>query len=216
MTEQTNARDLFRAAYENRYTWDAGFPGYSADIKLKQGDEVYEGKIRINKDLSVEVTGIEDETVKESVYTQLRDIVTHRKRADFEKAHGKNQFNVGQEDSTGAVEILVQGDAMGSNYKIRGKEICQVSRVMGRMAFVIDTQKSLDTGKGYVSSRYDVVFRNPQTGETIKEMEFEDSFSEVGNYWVMTRQVIHSNEQGQRITTEFNFSNVKLLEPVAV
>lgn len=216
MTEQTNARDLFRAAYENRYTWDADFPGYSADIKLKQGDEVYEGEIRINKDLSVEVTGIEDETVKESVYTQLRDIVTHRKRADFEKAHGKNQFNVGQEDSTGAVEILVQGDAMGSNYKIRGKEICQVSRVMGRMAFVIDTQKSLDTGKGYVSSRYDVVFRNPQTGETIKEMEFEDSFSEVGNYWVMTRQVIHSNEQGQRITTEFNFSNVKLLEPVAV
>jgi hypothetical protein len=216
MTEQTNARDLFRAAYENRYTWDAGFPGYSADIKLKQGDEVYEGKIRINKDLSVEVTGIEDETVKESVYTQLRDIVTHRKRADFEKAHGKNQFNVGQEDSTGAVEILVQGDAMGSNYKIRGKEICQVSRVMGRMAFVIDTQKSLDTGKGYVSSRYDVVFRNPQTGETIKEMEFEDSFSEFGNYWVMTRQIVHSNEQGQRITTEFNFSNVKLLEPVAV
>lgn len=216
MTEQTNARDLFRAAYENRYTWDASFPGYSADIKLKQSDEVYEGKIRINKDLSVEVTGIEDETVKESVYTQLRDIVTHRKRADFEKAHGKNQFNLGQEDSSGAVEILVKGDAMGSNYKIRGKEICQVSRVMGRMAFVIDTQKSLDTGKGYVSSRYDVVFRNPQTGETIKEMEFEDSFSEFGDYWVMTRQVIHSNEQGQRITTEFNFSNVKLLEPVAV
>lgn len=216
MTEQTNARDLFRAAYENRYTWDADFPGYSADIKLKQGDEVYEGKIRINKDLSVEVMGIEDETVKESIYTQLRDIVTHRKRADFEKAHGKNQFNLGQEDTTGALEILVKGDAMGSNYKIRGKEICQVSRVMGRMAFVIDTQKSLDTGKGYVSSRYDVVFRNPQTGETIKEMEFEDTFAEVGNYWVMTHQVIHSNEQGQRITTEFNFSNIKLLEPAAV
>ncbi|WP_152964757.1 DUF3386 family protein, partial [Limnoraphis robusta] len=34
MTESTNARDLFKAAYEHRYTWDSNFPGYSADIEL--------------------------------------------------------------------------------------------------------------------------------------------------------------------------------------
>ncbi len=216
MTEQTTARDLFQAAYENRYTWDENFPGYSADIQLKQGDEVYTGKIRINRDLSVEVTGIEDEKVQESVYTQLRDIVTHRKRSEFEKSHGKNEFNLGKRDETGALEILVKGDSMGSNYKIRGTEICQVSRVMGRMAFVIDTHKSLDTGKGYVASVYDAVFRNPQTDEVTKVLKFEDTFEKVGDYYVMTNQVVHSYENGERITTEFNFSNVKLLEPVAV
>jgi signal transduction histidine kinase len=31
MTEQQSARDLFRAAYENRHTWDENFPSYSAD-----------------------------------------------------------------------------------------------------------------------------------------------------------------------------------------
>lgn len=87
MTEST-ARDLFKAAYENRYTWDSNFPGYSANVQIKQGDEVYNGKICINRDLSVDVEGMEDETVKESVYTQLRDIVTHRKRSQFEQAHG--------------------------------------------------------------------------------------------------------------------------------
>ena len=123
---------------------------------------------------------------------------------------------MGKSDETGAVEILVKGDAMGSNYKVRGTEICQVSRVMGRMAFVIDTQESLDTGNGYVSTLYDVVFRNPQTDEVTKVLKFNDTFQQIGDYYVMSNQVIQSYENGERITTEFNFSNVKLLEPVAV
>ncbi len=213
---QTTARELFKAAYENRYTWDEKFPGYSADVQVKQGDEVYNGKIRINRDLSVDVEGIEDETVQESVYTQLRDIVTHRKRSQFEQSHGKNEFSLGQSDETGATEILVKGDAMGSNYKIRGQEICQVSRVMGRMAFVIDTQESVDTGNGYVSSRYDVVFRNPQTDEVTRVLKFRDTFEPAGDYYIMTKQAIESYENGTRTTTEFSFSNVKLLEPATV
>ncbi len=215
MIDQMNARELFRAAYENRYTWDENFPGYSADVQLKQGDKVYNGTIRINRDLTVEVTGIEDEQ-QESIYTQLRDVVTHRKRSQFDQSHGKNEFSLGESDESGAVEILVKGDAMGSNYKIRGTEICQVSRVMGRMAFVIDTQESLDTGNGYVSTRYDVVFRNPQTNEVIRVLNFNDTFQQIGNYYVMNNQVVRSYENGERTTTEFNFSNVKLLEPLAV
>ena len=216
MTEQQSARDLFRAAYENRYTWDENFPGYSADVEIKQGDEVYTGKVRINSDLTVEVTGIEDEKVQMSVYNQMRDIVTHRKRSSFDKAHGKSEFNLGEEDATGAVEILVKGDAMGSNYKIRSTEICQVSRVMGPMAFTINTNKSLDTGEGYVSEGYNAIFRNPKTGDLVGKREFEDTFEKIGEYYVMTRQVVHAIEEEGRITTEFNFSNIKLLEPAAV
>jgi len=216
MTEQTSARDLFKTAYESRYTWDENFPGYSADVQLTQGDEVYTGKIRINRDLSVEVTGIEDEKVQESVYTQLRDIVTHRKRSQFEQSHGKNEFSLGKLDERGAVEILVKGDAMGSNYKVRGTEICQVSRVMGRMAFVIDTHESLNTGEGYVASRYDAVFRNPQTNEVIKVLKFQDFYEKVGDYYLMTKQIVEDYQQQERIKTEFNFSNIKLLEPAVV
>ena len=216
MTEQTTAREKFRAAYENRYTWNENFPGYSADIQLTQGDEVYTGKVRINRDLSVEVTGIEDEKVQESVYTQLRDVVTHRKRSAFDQSHGKNEFNFGKTDETGAVEILVKGDSMGSNYKVRDTEICQVSRVMGRMAFVIDTHESMDTGEGYVASRYDAVFRNPQTNEVTSVLKFEETYENVGDYYVLTKQVVQQYKQGDRSDTEFNFSNVRLLEPATV
>jgi hypothetical protein len=216
MTEQKSARELFRAAYENRYTWDANFPGYSADIEIKQGDEVYRGNVRIKSDLTVEVIGIEDEKVQESVYNQMRDIITHRKRSTFEKAHGKNEFSLGETDATGAVEILVKGDAMGSNYKVRGTEICQVSRVMGPMAFTINTNDSLDTEEGYVSTGYNAIFRDAKTGNLKAKREFEETYEKVGDYYVMTRQVVHAIDGDNRITTEFNFSNIKLLEPAAV
>lgn len=216
MTEQKSARELFQAAYENRYTWDEEFPGYSADIEIKQGDEVYTGNVRINHDLSVEVTGITDEKVQESVYNQMRDIVTHRKRSSFEKAHGKSSFNLGEADATGAVEIVVKGDSMGSNYKVRGREICQVSRVMGPMAFTINTKESLDTGEGYISAGYNAIFRNSKTGDLKGKREFEETYEKMGNYYVMTRQVVHAIEEEERTTTEFNFSNIKLLEPAMV
>lgn len=45
-TVQTDARALFRAAYENRYTWDENFPGYTADVTYREGDKTYNAKCR--------------------------------------------------------------------------------------------------------------------------------------------------------------------------
>jgi len=216
MTHPTTARQLFQTAYESRYTWDENFPGYSADVQLVQENEVHTGKIRINGDLSVEVTGVADEQVEEGIYTQLRDIVTHRKRTSFEESHGKHEFTLGEQDANGAIEILVNGDSMGSNYKVRGKEISQVSRVMGRMGFIIDTHESLDTGSGYIATRYDAIFRNSKTNEVTSILKFEDSYEKIAEYYVMTKQVVQEYKDGTRTTTEFSYLNLKLLEPAAV
>jgi hypothetical protein len=210
-TTQVSAQDLFRSAYENRYTWAPTFPGFTADLTVTQGDEVYTAKVTVAADYSVEVSGIDDETVKESIYNQLRDIVTHRKRNSFEQAHGKHTFSYGTTDDSGAVEILVGGDAMGSNYKLRDNEVCQVSRVMGRMAFTIDHLESLDTGSGYLSTRYNAIFRNPQTQEVLREMQFEDQYAPVGDYYLMARQAVHGTANGTQTTTVFEFSNLALL-----
>jgi len=216
MTDNT-AQQRFRAAYENRYTWDSNFPGYTTKLELKQGDELYKADIKVNKDLSVEVSGIEDEKVSESVYNHMRDVITHRKRNTFENAHGKSSFTLGEEDNTGAVEILVKGDSMGSNYKIRGTEICQVSRVMGPMAFVINTNESLDTGEGYISIGYNAIFRDSKTNDLKAKREFNESYEQLGKYYVPKHQAIESiDPDSDRITTEFVFSETKLLEPAAV
>ncbi|MGF1672084.1 MAG: DUF3386 family protein, partial [Rivularia sp. (in: cyanobacteria)] len=33
MKTSKTAQDLFQTAYENRYTWDEDFPGYSAKVQ---------------------------------------------------------------------------------------------------------------------------------------------------------------------------------------
>jgi Protein of unknown function (DUF3386) len=215
MTVQTTPRELFQTADESRYTWDENFPGYTADIQLiysstGQGSEVYMGKISINRDLSIEVTGVAEKQVQEGIYTQLQDTVTHRKRASFEQNHSQHEFSQGETDATGAVKILVKDD-MDSTYKIRGKEICQVSRVMGRMAFVIDTHESLDTGFGYIASRYDAIFRNIKTNEVSSLLKFEDTYEKIGDYYLMSKQVVQEYKDGESSTTEFSYSNIKLL-----
>jgi len=226
----TSARDLFQAAYENRYTWDSNFPGMTANVSVAINGVARTGKARINPDMTVEVImdqpqlidrttrtpSGEEKTVsvdegQEWLNNQLRDVVTHRKRKTFEEAHGKSSFNLGAADESGAVEILVTGDSMGSNYKVRGKEISMVSRVMGRIGFVINHLGHLDTGEGYISSLYTAIFRNPQTDEIVRQARFEDIYEKLGNYYVMTKQIVQSNEQGQTKNYEISFSDIQLL-----
>jgi len=223
------ARDLFQAAYENRYTWDTYFPGFNADVSVTIDGETRTGRAKISSDLTVEVTmddlkltsrttttptgeekTVEVDEEQEWLINQLKDVVTHRKRKSFEDAHGKSGFTLGETDTTGAVEILVTGDAMGSNYKVRDRQISMVSRVMGRMGFVINHLEHLDTGVGYISSAYNVVFRNPQTDEITRQARFEDSYEKFGDYYLMTRQVVNINEQGTLKIYDIMFSNIKL------
>jgi Protein of unknown function (DUF3386) len=228
---QSSARELFQAAYENRYTWDSNFPGLSADVFIAIDGNTRRGKATIGKDLSVEVImddpklvtrtsrtpNGEEKTIsvdeeQEWLTNQLKDVVTHRKRKSFEDAHGKSSFTMGERDASGAVEILVSGDSMGSNYKVKDNQISLVSRVMGRIGFVINHQAHLDTGEGYISSAYSAVFRNPQTDEVTRQAKFEDNYEKFGKYYLMTSQIVHINEQGTQKNYEIRFSNIQLAQ----
>lgn len=209
--QQTDARSLFKAAYENRYTWDENFPGYTADVTLKQSGETYTAKVHINRDLSYEFTDLSDEKGRDLLQHHLWETVTHRKRSNFEQTHGKNTFTLGDTDETGSTEIQVSGDAMGSHYRIRNNEISQVNRTMPQVAFSINHKGSLDTGSGYISARYDVVYRNPKTDEIVGENDVDSEYEKFGDYYLLTRQVTRSNQQGKQDTQEVTFSNIQLL-----
>ncbi|MGM3309298.1 DUF3386 domain-containing protein [Anabaena sp. WFMT] len=219
MTVQTTAGILFQNAYESRYTWDDNFPGYSADVQLLQGSDVYTGKIQINRDLDVEVTGVADHQIEEGIYIQLQEIVTHCKRTNFQQSHSQHEFTLGQTDETGSVTILVKGKSIDSQYKIRDRKIYQENRVMGRMALLIETLDYFDTGAGYIANRYDVVFCDSQTNEVSSVLKFTDTYEKFDDYYIMTKQVVEEYENGisdvslnaADSITNFTYSHIQLL-----
>jgi hypothetical protein len=212
MTATTiNALDLFRAAYENRYTWDSKFPGYTADVTFKDNDRTFTGQVRVNEDMSTEVFNIEDTEASALVKSQLWETAIHRVRRSFDDVHGQNSFRYGNTDETGAVEILMGGKAEGDRYKLRNNEVCHVHRHIHGVVVTIDTFSSHDTGFGYLSHRYDSIYHDPKTGEMKGEKsDFEDNYDKVDNYYILSSRVIKSTDNGQPITKVFTFSNIKL------
>ncbi|MFP5269799.1 DUF3386 domain-containing protein [Coleofasciculus sp.] len=209
---QTSARDFFRAAYENRYTWDNNFPGYTADVTFKQDDQVVTGKVRVNSDMKAEVFDVEDEQAKQAIHSQLWETAIHRVRRSFEDTHGKNTFSFGDTDETGAVELLMGGKAEGDRYKIRDNEVTHVHRHIHGVVVTINTFSSHNTGEGYLSHSYDSVYHDPKTGEQKGgKSVFEDNYEKVGDYFILTQRIIRTETDGKESVEEFNFSNVKLL-----
>jgi hypothetical protein len=213
ITPTLNARDLFRAAYENRYTWDQDFPGYTAEVSLRQDDDVHSGKIRVNPDFTFEVTDVADEQAKKAIHGQVWEIAVHRVRRSFEETHSQNSFELGSTDETGAVEIQVSGKAMGDGYKVRNNEVCLVHRHIHGTVVTINTFSSHITGEGYLSHRYDSVYSDPKTGELKGgKTLFEDNYEKVGRYYILSQRILQTEHDGQTSTTEFSFSNIQLLE----
>ncbi|MGG6270838.1 DUF3386 domain-containing protein [Leptolyngbya sp. AN03gr2] len=210
-TVQTDARALFRAAYENRYTWDEKFPGYTADVTYREDGKTYTAKCRINADFTFDVSDIEDGEGKKAIHGQVWEIAVHRVRRAFEATHGENIFSLGETDPDGGVEIFVEGKSKGDRYKVRNNEVSLVHRHIHGVVVTINTFSSHDTGNGYLSHRYDSLYSDPKTGAVKgSRSEFEDLYEEIGGYYILTSRTITTGEH----KSEFLFSNIQLLEGV--
>ncbi len=211
---QVSARDFFRSAYDNRYTWDSNFPGYTTDVTYLAGDTQVTAKARVNPDLKAEVFDVEDEEAKKAIQHQLWEVAIHRIRRPFEESHGANTFEYGKTLDDGSVEIIVGGKAEGDRYHVRNNEVSMVHRHIHGTVVTIHTFSSHDTGEGYLSHRYDSVYHDPTTGEQRGGRSvFEDNYAKVGDYVILTERKIQTEmPDGTTTTQTFQFSNIELLE----
>ena len=209
---QVSARDLFRAAYENRYTWDANFPGYTAEVTFIHGDQTLTGQAQVGADLKATVTGIADETVQKAVHSQLWEVAIHRVRRAFEDTHSKNSFGYGKTLEDGSVEILITSGAEGDRYHLKDNEVTMVHRHIHGVVVAIHTFSSHDTGQGYLSHRYDSVYHDPQTGVQKGGLStFEDNYESVGGYSILSHRHIETTTDDGPQVQDFVFSNIALM-----
>ncbi len=206
---QVSAREMVQAAYENRYTWDKAFPGYTTNVTLNRDGSTVQGSARVNPDLSAEVFDVADETAQEIIKNQLWEVAIHRVSRPFAKTHGENTFSIEGTDEDGAVKIAVGGKAKGDAYKIKNDEFTMVHRHIHGVVVTIHTFSAYDTGSGYLSRTYDSVYRDPETGEVKQDRsEFTDDYTEVGGYTILAKRTVKSADGS---STEITFSDITLL-----
>lgn len=208
----TNAREIFKAAYENRYTWDSEFPGFTADVTLTLAGQEHSGTVHVGADLSYQVLGVEDSAAAKAIEGQLWEMTIHRVNHGFEKTHGENTFQLGETDDSGAVEILVSGKAHGNLYKVRERTVCFVHRQIRDVIVNINTHQVQATDRGYLATHYDSIYMDAETKEVKGQSKaFVDTFELVGDYYILTGRNIQSGAGEEKEVTNLAFSNVQLL-----
>jgi hypothetical protein len=215
-TPGSDLRDAFRAAYENRYTWEPGFGGYRGRCVWEQGDRRAEGTFTVGADLKATVEGIDDAEVHKALASQLWEVAIHRVRRPFEQTHGENTFTAGDTDAVGT-EVIVGGRNAGDRYRIKDDVVTMVHRHIHGTVVTIFTESTTDTGSGYLSHTYSSRYSDPATGAPRGgTSRFSDTFVELpgGGPWVLAERVVESEDAetpGGRGVQTFRFENLQPL-----
>ena len=212
----------FRAAYENRYTWEPGFGGYRGRCIWEQdgqaGEEGQraEGTFQVGADLKAQVEGIDNEPIHKAVASQLWEVAIHRVRRSFEQTHGENTFTAGDTDAVGT-EVIVGGKNAGDRYRIKGDVVTMVHRHIHGTVVTIFTESTTDTGSGYLSRSYTSQYADPATGAARGGLSrFTDTFVPLaeGGPWVLSERVVDTEAFGDTPAGRQVF-RFEALEPLA-
>ncbi len=200
----SDATTAFRAAYENRYTWEPGFGGYRGRCVWEQpgvnGEphQRVEGTFVVGADLKAQVEGVADETVHKAIASQLWEVAIHRVRRSFEQTHGENTFTAGATDSVGT-EVIVGGKNSGDRYRIHNNVVTMVHRHIHGTVVTIFTESVTDTGSGYLSRSYTSRYADPVSGEPKGGLSrFTDTFVPLmeGGPWVLSERLVETEACG--------------------
>ncbi|MEC4986832.1 MAG: DUF3386 family protein [Oscillatoria sp. PMC 1068.18] len=192
----TSATDLFRAAYENRYTWDKNFPGFSADVSINHQGILAQGIVRVSPDLEVEVININSKYLRELIANQFRMEIIHRQSLPFAEAHKNATFQLAKTELSSAATTIVEiGDEMNSYYQVKDKVITQVNRKFGDIAVTVDTLGITENPEGYLVTHFQTIFRDANTGEILEREDVRDFHEKIGQYYLLTNRTIRYAEK---------------------
>ena len=211
---EINCKELFKNAYERRYTWDSKFSGYKGKCIFSVNSDTYKGSFVLGKDLKPEIHNIDDQKIVKSISSQLFEVSIHRVKREFKEIHSKNNFNL-IKDSESGIEMIVSGKSEGDKYRVKNNCINMVYRKIHGIIIEIFVQEFFDTGNGFLSKKYTSQQIDPNTlkANSLK-LEYEDRFINIGSQdiWILnSRSIKYLNKNQEEDIQEFIFEDLSLL-----
>ena len=211
---EINCKELFKNAYERRYTWDSKFSGYKGKCIFSVNSDTYKGSFVLGKDFKPEIHNIDDQKIVKSISSQLFEVSIHRVKREFKEIHSKNNFNL-IKDSESGIEMMVSGKSEGDKYRVKNNCINMVYRKIHGIIIEIFVQEFFDTGNGFLSKKYTSQQIDPNTlkANSLK-LEYEDRFINIGSQdiWILnSRSIKYLNKNQEEDIQEFIFEDLSLL-----
>jgi len=201
-------KDIFREAYNSRYTWPKAFNGYSGKCIFEENKSSIEGDFILDSSCKPKIMNISDHEIVKRISSQLFEIAIHRVKREFSEVHKNNQFKFLEESEKGML-IEVLGKNEGDKYIVKDKKINMVFRKIHGVVIEIFVEEFLDTGDGFLSKKYtsqqlDIETLNPKS----KILKYEDNFINLGinNIWALESRNIKfldDNHKEQNINYSF-------------
>ena len=211
---EINCKEIFRKAYENRYTWKNEFNGYKGKCIFFINNNIHKGEFLLGKDFKPNIRNIEDEKIVKSISSQLFEVCIHRVKREFKSVHLENNFNLLKNSESG-IEMAVSGKNQGDKYRVKNDCINMVYRRIHGIIIEIFVEEFFDTGNGFLSKKYSSQQIDPDTLETdSQKLEYEDEFLNMSkdDYWILSSRTIKYLNQNQEVVTQkFVFEDLDLL-----
>jgi len=192
ISSNINYKEIFKEAYDYRYTWPKTFNGYSGKCIFVDNKKATEGKFILDSNFKPKIINISDNNILKGISSQLFEVAIHRVKRDFTEVHKNNDFRFLEESDKG-IKLEVLGKNEGDKYIIKNKKINMVFRKIHGVVIEIFVKDFIDTGDGFLSKVYtsqqlDIETLTPKS----KILEYEDNFVNLGinNIWVLESRTI--------------------------
>ena len=197
--KKINCKEIFRKAYERRYTWKNDFNGYQGKCIFLINNNIHKGNFVLGNDFKTHIEKIDDDKIVKSIASQLFEVCIHRVKREFQSVHSENNFNfIGS--SEGGIEMSVSGKNNGDKYRVKNECINMVYRKIHGTIIEIFVDEFFDTGTGFLSKKYFSQQIDPNTLKVNSpKLEYEDEFKNIGekDYWILNSRTIKYLNQNQ-------------------
>ena len=212
--KEINCKEIFRKAYENRYTWSDEFKGYQGKCIFTIDKKIHKGNFLLDKNFKPHIQGIDYEKNVKSIASQLFEVCIHRVKREFQSIHSENNFNLLKSSESG-IEMNVTGKNEGDKYRVKNDQINMVYRKIHGTIIEIFVEEFLDTGIGSLSKKYSSQQIDPDTLKANSpKLEYEDEFINIdkSDCWILnSRTIKYLNQNQEEEIQKFVFEDLCLL-----